>query len=214
MTTTPRIESWEQGGPKVPAWTGDRHNDVNPVCGHHLRGQCAGCGACTSCDGCYCGEDDGWTAADRRREEEHQEHDAHAEGCPSCEEERTTTAEYSRCKRCGLAFPEGRFSMLRHGYNWGCFDLPVIAADAFDWPELYGKRVRFTGHEYGTHGRTGGHIHIHGTVIGPFDNGTTGGYPRSLWPLLELERTDAGHEGRTPIAPREWLAIEVIGEER
>jgi hypothetical protein len=32
-------------------------NDVNPICGCHLRARCAGCGVCTTCDGCYCDED-------------------------------------------------------------------------------------------------------------------------------------------------------------
>jgi hypothetical protein len=44
------------GGPALPApYTPD--NDVNPICGCHLRSRCDGCGTCTSCDGCYCGED-------------------------------------------------------------------------------------------------------------------------------------------------------------
>lgn len=43
-------------GPRVPdTWTPD--NDVNPMCGCHRRAMCVGCGVCTSCDGCYCGED-------------------------------------------------------------------------------------------------------------------------------------------------------------
>jgi hypothetical protein len=32
--------------------------DVNPSCSHHKRQKCIGCGVCTSCDGCYCDEDD------------------------------------------------------------------------------------------------------------------------------------------------------------
>lgn len=32
-------------------------DDVNPICGCHRRAKCLGCGTCTSCDGCYCGED-------------------------------------------------------------------------------------------------------------------------------------------------------------
>ncbi|MFG2919626.1 hypothetical protein ACGF0D_43010 [Kitasatospora sp. NPDC048298] len=210
MTTTPRIESWEQGGPRVPAWTGDRHNDVNPVCGHHLRGQCAGCGSCTSCDGCYCGGNDGWTADDDRQQQTHQTwHDAHSEGCPDCEHEREQSAGYTRCAKCQLAFPEGRFSMLRHG--WACSPLPVIAADEFNWPELYGKKVRFKGREYGPQGPTGGYYWVTGTVVGPYPDNGRG--DDSLWPVLELERSDAGYQGRTPIAPREWLAIEVVEEE-
>lgn len=44
-------------GPAIPApYTPD--NDVNPACGCHRRSQCLGCGACTSCDACYCGEGD------------------------------------------------------------------------------------------------------------------------------------------------------------
>ncbi|MFJ6214990.1 hypothetical protein ACIQGZ_16890 [Streptomyces sp. NPDC092296] len=163
------------------------------------------------CDGCYCGEDDDYTADDRRREEEHQEHYVHAADCYSCEVECRETAGYTRCKDCSLPFPEGRFSMLRHGFTWGCFPLPVIAADEFDWPELYGKSVRFKGAAGGPRG-TGGFRWVTGTVVGPWDNGSMRGYPRSLWPMLELERTDEGYGGRTPIAPREWLAIEVLGD--
>ena len=48
---TPRSTS----GPRLPAIERpDR--DVNPTCGHRLRGRCDGCGTCTVCDGCYCGE--------------------------------------------------------------------------------------------------------------------------------------------------------------
>jgi hypothetical protein len=43
-------------GPTVPATYTD-HDDANPICGHHKRDQCLGCGSCTSCDGCYCYED-------------------------------------------------------------------------------------------------------------------------------------------------------------
>lgn len=43
-------------GPTVPAsYTPD--DDVNPICGCHKRAQCLGCGTCTNCDDCYCGED-------------------------------------------------------------------------------------------------------------------------------------------------------------
>lgn len=38
-------------------WTGEA-SDVNSVCGCHVRSRCGGCGVCTSCDGCYCSEDD------------------------------------------------------------------------------------------------------------------------------------------------------------
>jgi len=44
------------GGAAVPAPYTD-HDDVNPVCGHHKRNLCLQCGACTTCDGCYCGEE-------------------------------------------------------------------------------------------------------------------------------------------------------------
>jgi hypothetical protein len=44
------------GGARGPAeWTDDY--DCNPVCGCHLASKCRSCGVCTSCDGCYCGED-------------------------------------------------------------------------------------------------------------------------------------------------------------
>lgn len=32
-------------------------SDVNPTCGHHIRKRCNSCMVCTTCDGCYCGED-------------------------------------------------------------------------------------------------------------------------------------------------------------
>jgi len=31
--------------------------DCNPICGCHLADKCVRCRVCTSCDGCYCGED-------------------------------------------------------------------------------------------------------------------------------------------------------------
>lgn len=44
------------GGPALPdTYTAD--NDVNPICGCHRRSKCVGCGQCTNCDGCYCGEE-------------------------------------------------------------------------------------------------------------------------------------------------------------
>lgn len=46
----------DPGIPAVPA-TFTPDDDVNPICGHHKRNQCLGCGACTTCDGCYCYED-------------------------------------------------------------------------------------------------------------------------------------------------------------
>lgn len=42
--------------PRMPAIESDG-NDVNPICGCRLKSLCVGCGVCTSCDGCYCGED-------------------------------------------------------------------------------------------------------------------------------------------------------------
>lgn len=45
---------------RIPAWwepDPGAVNDVNPICGHHIRAQCSGCGCCMDCDGCYCGED-------------------------------------------------------------------------------------------------------------------------------------------------------------
>lgn len=45
------------GGPYGGAsWSSDY--DCNPVCGCHLSARCRGCGVCTTCDGCYCQEDE------------------------------------------------------------------------------------------------------------------------------------------------------------
>jgi hypothetical protein len=51
-----QVDPVQPGGPAVPA-SYTASNDVNPVCGCHLRSKCMGCGVCTSCDGCYCYED-------------------------------------------------------------------------------------------------------------------------------------------------------------
>lgn len=46
----------DRGGPAVrDTWTSS--DDVNPICGCHRRSNCLGCGTCTNCDACYCGED-------------------------------------------------------------------------------------------------------------------------------------------------------------
>jgi hypothetical protein len=45
-------------GPRMPA-PYSQDDDVNPVCGHHKKHLCLGCGACTMCDGCYCDEESG-----------------------------------------------------------------------------------------------------------------------------------------------------------
>lgn len=53
------IEYDERPDPSRPAMPArySSDDDVNPICGHHRRSQCLGCGACTSCDACYCYED-------------------------------------------------------------------------------------------------------------------------------------------------------------
>lgn len=52
----PKVDPVVEGGPAVPTpYTAT--NDVNPVCGCHLRSKCSACSGCTGCDGCYCGED-------------------------------------------------------------------------------------------------------------------------------------------------------------
>ncbi|HET9890612.1 MAG TPA: hypothetical protein VFQ42_08940 [Mycobacterium sp.] len=45
------------GGPRIPGEPTSDGCDVNPICGCHIRALCRGCGTCTTCDGCYCGED-------------------------------------------------------------------------------------------------------------------------------------------------------------
>lgn len=45
-----------EGGPATPS-SYRQYDDVNPVCGCHMRSRCASCASCTSCDSCYCGED-------------------------------------------------------------------------------------------------------------------------------------------------------------
>lgn len=45
------------GGPRIPGEPTSDGCDVNPICGCHIRALCRGCGTCTTCDNCYCGED-------------------------------------------------------------------------------------------------------------------------------------------------------------
>jgi hypothetical protein len=35
----------------------DASGQFNYACGHLRSSTCSGCGVCTACDGCYCGED-------------------------------------------------------------------------------------------------------------------------------------------------------------
>lgn len=49
-------EAFLGDGPRISD-TYSAADDVNPICGCHRRAQCLGCGTCTTCDGCYCGED-------------------------------------------------------------------------------------------------------------------------------------------------------------
>ena len=50
----PEEQFWDRRSPAAIPTTYTRTNDVNPVCGCHLGRRCDGCGACTTCDGCYC----------------------------------------------------------------------------------------------------------------------------------------------------------------
>ncbi|MFI1962422.1 hypothetical protein ACH46L_31645 [Streptomyces althioticus] len=184
------------GGPWVSAWTGDPHNDVNPACGHHLRALCGGCGVCTSCDGCYCAEaaEDARLDAEIQRDyREHAEHLAeHHTGCYLCELESVTSHGYTRCGKCGLAFPDGRFDLITHAPGY-CFRLHPQPS-GIDWSYLRGQDVRLVG----THYTIRGHV--------PADQAAPD--PADLSPHLTLVRTDPGYEGEvSPFNPREWLEV-------
>ncbi|MFJ1936852.1 hypothetical protein ACIOGZ_29860 [Kitasatospora sp. NPDC088160] len=192
-----RVAALPGDGPAAPAWTGDPSDDVNHVCGHHLRSQCSGCGSCTTCDACYCGEDDGWSGADQRREQEHyHDHDEHRPGCGWCEREKDLSAGYTRCQTCATAYPEGRFSARWHSPPT-CRTLPVIPAD-YDWAALLGRRVEFLGEQYSITGR----IRAEQPLPAP-------GEPT---PVLRFDREDVGYEDEIDvlILPRTWREIRVL----
>ncbi len=179
-----------QGGPSLSSWRPGMADDVNPVCGCHLRAQCAGCGVCTTCDGCYCGEgdDDAYAA---RQEAEHYEHREHDPECYSCEIAQRETADYTRCPKCALPYPDGRPDHIAHNPPY-CRPLPIWPT-SIDWTYLIGKRARFVGFGYD----------VNGLVLDEQPKLKPGAY----YPYLEILRTDPGYEGESPINPRQWSEI-------
>ncbi|MFC7639636.1 hypothetical protein ACFQWA_28065 [Streptomyces thermogriseus] len=183
------------GGPWVTAWTGDPYNDVNAACGHHLRALCGGCGVCTTCDGCYCAE----AAAEARVDVEtarayadHEAHDDHTAGCYLCENEQRRSEGYTRCWKCGVLFPDGRFDLIKHQPGY-CFRL-LPQPSGIDWSYLLGQDVRLVGRHY--------------TITGHVPADQAAPDPADLSPLLTLVRADEGYKGLVePFAPREWLEV-------
>lgn len=197
MTTDDRTR-WSaragQTGPWVTAWTGDPYTDANAACGHHLRALCGGCGVCTTCDGCYCAEAAAETRVDvetARAYAAHETHDDHTAGCYLCEDEQRRSEGYTRCWKCGLSLPDGRFDLIRHQPGW-CFRL--LPQPSIDWSHLLGQDVRLVGRHY--------------TITGHVPADQPAPDPADLSPHLTLVRTDPGYEGEvSPFNPREWLEV-------
>lgn len=196
-------------------WDGNPFHDVNHACGHHLRALCGGCGVCTTCDGCYCGEDDGWSGDDQRRHDDHYgEHDDHVRGCAWCEDEHKQSAGYTCCATCELAFPDGRIDYIRHGlYCSPLYPQPSTT----DWTHILDQDVELVGRTY----TITGHVlpwaeqQRVAVVDGRF---TVTEQPRRtptatldrLRPALFMRRTDEDNEGDlAPFNPREWLEVRV-----
>ncbi|MFF4821289.1 hypothetical protein ACFY2K_42680 [Kitasatospora sp. NPDC001309] len=140
--------------------------------------------------------DDTTTPTERRQRRAHEEHDHHDDDCWLCEDERNASAGYTRCGKCALPYPEGRFSALWHNAPY-CMPLPVIPADS-DWAALLGRRVELVGTHY--------------TVTGVIVPEQPLPRPGTLRPYLQFDRTDSGADhGIGPISPREWLEIRVLG---
>ncbi|SEU46871.1 hypothetical protein SAMN05421811_127167 [Nonomuraea wenchangensis] len=185
----------QDGRPWVSSWDGDPHHDVNPACGHHLRALCGGCGVCTTCDGCYCAELAQNAALDAEAEREmreHLEHDEHRADCWRCEREREESADYTRCPKCGLAYPDGIGDHHRHNPPY-CRPLPTYRV-GIDWGYLRGQHVTLVGTHY----------NITGYVLPDQDAPD----PTAYHPYMQLRRTDPGYEGEVaPFCPRDWLEV-------
>ncbi|MFJ8628951.1 hypothetical protein ACIRD3_39725 [Kitasatospora sp. NPDC093550] len=185
------LQVWRHTGAAVPA-TFTATDDVNPVCGHHRGSACAACAGCMSCDGCYCGEDDDYAGV-REHENHLYEHEEADPACYSCELERRESADYTRCAKCGLQFPDGRFDFRKHNAPYCSALYPQPSG--IDWSYLLDQDVRIVGREYAITG------HV---LADQPENAKTAG----LRPLLYFVRADAGCEGETaPFNPREWLEV-------
>ncbi|MGW7100326.1 hypothetical protein [Streptomyces sp. NPDC054838] len=183
------------GGPWVSYWDGNLWNDVNPACGHHYRALCGGCGVCITCDGCYCRE-----AAEEARidaettlaYEAHAEHERHDPDCYLCEYGRKESADYTRCPKCGIPYPDGFEDHMVHTPPY-CYRLSSYPT-GIDWGYLRGQHVTLVGTHYT----------IHGLVPADQDAPDPGAYR----PYLQLQRTDPGYEDEIgPVNPREWLEV-------
>jgi hypothetical protein len=185
------------GGPSISTWSESHENDVNAACGHHLRALCRACGVCTTCDGCYCAELAEEAAIDAeiaRDEEAHFEHGEHRDDCYLCEDDREKTAGYTRCPKCGLAYPDGRPDHWAHNPPY-CMPLPAYRIGV-DWSYLIGQHATFVGSRYS----------VHGLVLPEPHQGATPAHP-----YLRMRRTDPGYEDgpdeSSPINPRDWLEV-------
>ncbi|MEU4576108.1 hypothetical protein [Nonomuraea sp. NPDC023979] len=185
----------QDGRPWVSSWDGNPEHDANAVCGHHLRALCGGCGVCATCDGCYCAElaENAAIDAEAEREtREHLEHDQHRPDCDRCEHERQESADYTRCPKCGLAYPDGIGDHHRHNPPY-CTRLPAYRL-GIDWGYLRGQHVTLIGTHY--------------TISGYVLPDQPAPDPRAYHPYLKLRRADPGYEGEVaPFNPRDWLEV-------
>lgn len=197
MTMNPPSAFPADGGPARSSWNGDTQHDVNPACGHHLRAACAGCGVCTSCDGCYCAElrEEAYLIAQSRQETEtHLKHTEHHDDCPCCARDKKETDCYTRCPTCGLAYPDGFGDHGTHNPPL-CRPLPPYRLGV-DWGYLRGQNVTLVWTNY----------EITGYVL--LDQPAPD--PRAYRPHLRMRRTSPYADRldeSTPFNPREWMEV-------
>lgn len=203
---TPR--PYEQG-PRLPA-AFTREHDVNPICGHFLGNRCDGCGTCTTCDGCYCGELRLQAEEDAYRDQldrEHREHYGKPDReCTACELERTKSKDYTECPRCRRTL-DGYGHYLDH-------HPPVCLPDkphprGLDWSHLIGKRITLND-DWRYHGDRAAYASTWtGTVVERHRNPRTGEltdyYVLELDPNVPNPRDDIDS---TPFDPRDWVITE------
>ena len=153
-TTPARTALVVDGGPRLPdTWT--QVHDVNPICGHHRRHNCLGCGTCTWCDGCYCREDDfhqpQWDGYGPSLEDEHANdrdgihYGTYIDDCYACERERERSDNFTRCPDCEKPIAGGRREWKRHQpCAWrttGGTKPDRRHPPGIDWTVLWGQRV-------------------------------------------------------------------------
>ncbi|MGW9067840.1 hypothetical protein ACWGQT_00110 [Streptomyces yangpuensis] len=183
------------GGPWISAWDGNPYNDVNPACGHHYKALCGGCGVCITCDGCYCreaAEEARIDAETERAYEEHAYHEKHTPECYLCERGRKESADYTRCPKCGITYPDGFEDHMAHVPPY-CYALPAYPT-GIDWGYLRGQHVTLVGRDYS----------VHGLIIAdqPAPD------PADYRPQMQLQRTDPGYEDDFgPVNLRGWLEV-------